>query len=91
MGYLRVDIDVDIDDIIDSMSRSDKKIIFKKLTDKDLLDELKDRGVQNAKSVEVNQFILLNNYKKRELLIQALDLPSYADDSQIIEAVKNNI
>lgn len=91
MSYISVNIDVDIDDIIDAMNSSDKRSILKELSDKDIIEEFKRRKLKLDKLVSINQFTLLDSYKKREHLIKLLDLPSYANNEEIIKSVKENI
>jgi len=91
MTYINVNMDIDVDDIIDSMSKSEKRNLINELSDKDLLDAVKDRRLTASKGVSINDFIMLDNYKKRETFIQLLDLNAHVTDEQIIEAIKNNI
>lgn len=91
MSYIRVDIDVDIDDIINEMSDYDKHKVLKELSDKDIIKELKGRKIFIGKTIDDSRFTLLDNHKKREYLIKLLDLPHYANDEAIINCVRDNI
>lgn len=89
MGYLSVDID--IDDIVNAMSSSDKRVLAKELSDRELLQEVKRRELKPSKVLTNNSFTLESNITKREVLIKMLDLPSFANDDLIIKAVKEHI
>lgn len=91
MNYISVSIDVDISDIIDNMSKNNKRDILRDISDKELFEELKDRNIKLEKSVEIGEFTLLSSYKKREYLIKLLDLPHYANDELIINSIRENI
>ncbi len=91
MGYLSVNIDVDIDEIIDAMSKSDRRKLLKELPNQELLEEIKARGLIAQKHIAINQFTLLSNYKKKEYLIEIFDLGRHASDSEIVNAILTHI
>lgn len=88
-GY--VSVDIDIDDIVESMNEDEKEELFDYLAN-DLDKAVKEFDCQTASRIDAEKYLgELPPYEIKKILCNVLDVPSYLDNKGLRDKLENII